>query len=89
MRGRRILEVGCGGGQCSIAFAKQGAIAAGLDLSDAQLDHARSAAAAEGVEAGDACGEEATARQTLDLLHLRRQRGACLCDDAGRAHPPA
>ena len=47
------------------------------------------AAAAEGVEAGDACGEEATARQTLDLLHLRRQRGACLCDDAGRAHPPA
>lgn len=47
------------------------------------------AAAAEGVEAGDACGEEATARQTLDLLHLRRQRGACLCDAAGRSHPPA
>lgn len=49
VRGRRILEVGCGGGQCSIAFAKQGALAAGLDLSDAQLDHARTLAAAEGV----------------------------------------
>lgn len=49
VRGRRILELGCGGGQCTIAFAKQGAIAAGLDLSDEQLDHARTLAAAEGV----------------------------------------
>ena len=51
VRGRRILEVGCGGGQCSIAFAKQGAIVAGLDLSDAQLDFARKLAASEGVSA--------------------------------------
>ncbi len=29
--GRRILELGCGGGQCSIAFARQGASAAGID----------------------------------------------------------
>ncbi len=50
VKGLRILEVGCGGGQCSIAFAKQGAIAAGLDLSDAQLEHARKLAAQEGVE---------------------------------------
>lgn len=49
VRGRRILEIGCGGGQCSIAFAKQGAIVAGLDLSDAQLDHARTLATAEEV----------------------------------------
>ncbi|MBE2240894.1 MAG: methyltransferase domain-containing protein [Caldilineaceae bacterium] len=47
--GRRILEVGCGGGQCSIAFARQGATAAGIDPSDAQLDHARQLAAQEGV----------------------------------------
>ena len=46
---RRILEVGCGGGQCAIAFARQGAIAAGIDLSDAQIDHARKLAATEGV----------------------------------------
>ena len=49
VRGLRILEVGCGGGQCAIAFAQQGATVAGLDLSDAQLDFARSLAADEGV----------------------------------------
>lgn len=49
VRGLHILEVGCGGGQCSVAFAKQGATAAGLDLSDAQLEHARALAAREGV----------------------------------------
>ncbi len=37
VRGKRILEIGCGGGQCSIAFARQGAIAVGIDLSDEQL----------------------------------------------------
>jgi ubiquinone/menaquinone biosynthesis C-methylase UbiE len=49
VQGKRILEVGCGGGQCSIAFAKQGALAAGLDLSDEQLAFARELAAREGV----------------------------------------
>jgi ubiquinone/menaquinone biosynthesis C-methylase UbiE len=48
--GLRILEVGCGGGQCAIAFALQGATVAGLDLSDAQLAFARTLAAAEGVD---------------------------------------
>ena len=41
VRGKRILEIGCGGGQCSIAFARQGAIAVGIDLSDEQLGFAR------------------------------------------------
>ncbi len=50
VRGLRILEVGCGGGQCSIAFARQGAISAGVDLSDAQLDFARKLALDHGVE---------------------------------------
>jgi len=49
VRGLRILEVGCGGGQCSIAFARQGAVAAGLDLSDEQLAFARQLAAQEDV----------------------------------------
>lgn len=49
VRGLRILEVGCGGGQCSIAFARQGAVAAGLDLSDEQLAYARRLAEQEGV----------------------------------------
>jgi SAM-dependent methyltransferase len=41
LRGKKVLELGCGGAQCSIAFAKQGAIAIGVDFSAAQLDHAR------------------------------------------------
>jgi SAM-dependent methyltransferase len=49
VRGLHILEVGCGGGQCSIAFAQQGATAAGLDLSDEQLAFARRLAEQEGV----------------------------------------
>jgi ubiquinone/menaquinone biosynthesis C-methylase UbiE len=49
VRGLRILEVGCGGGQCSVAFAKQGALVAGIDLSDEQLAFARRLAEREGV----------------------------------------
>ncbi len=51
VRGRHVLEVGCGGGQCSIAFAKRGAIATGIDLSDAQIEFARRLAVDNGVEA--------------------------------------
>lgn len=38
---KKILEIGCGGGQCSIAFAKQGAQCTALDFSSKQLSHAR------------------------------------------------
>ena len=48
--GKRVLEIGCGGGQCAIAFAKRGAIATGIDLSDAQIDFARRLAHQEGVD---------------------------------------
>ncbi len=47
--GKRILEVGCGGGQCAIAFAKQGATVAGQDLSEVQLAFARTLAKTEDV----------------------------------------
>lgn len=47
--GKRILELGCGGGQCSLAFAKQGAACIGTDLSDEQIAHARALAETEGV----------------------------------------
>lgn len=49
IRGKRILEIGCGGGQCSIAFAKQGAKCTGLDLSKEQLKHAEELAKKEKV----------------------------------------
>ncbi len=50
VRGLQILELGCGGGQCSIAFARQGALVVGIDLSDAQLDHAHALARQEEVD---------------------------------------
>jgi len=48
--GKRILEIGCRGGQNSIALARRGAIAAGTDPSDQQVAHARELAAREGVQ---------------------------------------
>jgi SAM-dependent methyltransferase len=39
--GRRVLEVGCGAAQCSRWLLTQGASCVGVDLSGAQLDHAR------------------------------------------------
>ena len=41
VRGRDILEFGCGAAQWSIALAKAGARPIGLDLSERQLEHAR------------------------------------------------
>lgn len=54
--GLHILEIGCGGGQCSIAFARQGAVVVGVDFSDAQLEHAWRLAAHEGVAVSFAQG---------------------------------
>ena len=41
LKGKRVLELGCGGAQCSIAFAKQGATAIGIDISGEQLAFAK------------------------------------------------
>ena len=50
LRGKRVLELGCGGAQCSIAFAKQGAHAIGVDASEEQLAFARRLCEREGVK---------------------------------------
>jgi ubiquinone/menaquinone biosynthesis C-methylase UbiE len=41
VKGKRVLELGCGGAQCSIAFARAGATAIGVDSSNEQLAFAR------------------------------------------------
>jgi SAM-dependent methyltransferase len=41
VRGKDVLEFGCGGGQWSAALARQGARPVGFDLSEQQLAHAR------------------------------------------------
>jgi len=51
VKGQHVLEIGCGGGQCSIAFARRGAMATGIDISDEQVAFARGLAAEHGVEA--------------------------------------
>jgi SAM-dependent methyltransferase len=47
LRGKRVLEVGCGGGQNCLALARRGAAVTGLDFSRAQVAHAEALAAQE------------------------------------------
>jgi len=42
---REVLELGCGGGQCSVALAERGANVTGIDISEEQLSFARELAA--------------------------------------------
>ena len=49
VKGKRILDLGCGTGQAAIALAKQGAHAIALDASQPQLDRARRLAQTEEV----------------------------------------
>ncbi len=39
--GKNVLEIGCGGAQCGIAMAKQGAKVTGVDISEEQLKFAK------------------------------------------------
>jgi SAM-dependent methyltransferase len=52
--GRDVLELGCGGGQWSVALEPLGARVVGLDISRAQLRHARGASATLPLIAADA-----------------------------------
>jgi SAM-dependent methyltransferase len=54
VRGRDMLELGCGGGQWSIALEAAGARSVGLDLSREQLRHARRGSASVPLLAADA-----------------------------------
>ncbi len=47
--GKRVLELGCGGGQNLVAMAKQGAHAIGLDFAPSQLTAVKRLAEREGV----------------------------------------
>lgn len=62
VRGKDILELGCGGGQNSIALAKRGANASGVDVSEAQIEFAKRLAQRERVRVTFHVG---------DMEHLR------------------
>lgn len=44
VKGKNVLEIGCGGAQCSIAFAQQGAIVTAVDFASSELECARNLA---------------------------------------------
>ncbi len=44
LKGKNVLEIGCGGAQCGIAMAKQGANVIGIDISEEQLKFAKNLA---------------------------------------------
>jgi len=50
VRGKKVLEVGCGAAQFGIELAKRGATVTGIDLSAEQLRHARANIKAAGVD---------------------------------------
>jgi 2-polyprenyl-3-methyl-5-hydroxy-6-metoxy-1,4-benzoquinol methylase len=50
VRGKKVLELGCGGGQNCIALARSGARPTGVDFSVSQLGYARLLARRNGVE---------------------------------------
>jgi len=50
VKGKKMLDLGCGGGQVSVFFAKQGAIVTGVDFSENQIDFAKKLAKKKGVE---------------------------------------
>ncbi len=50
VEGKDLVELGCGGGQNSVAFAKSGAHVIGVDVSERQLAHAKRIASKEGVD---------------------------------------
>jgi len=60
VRGKRVLEVGAGAAQCSRWLAAQGATAIGIDISAAQLRHART------------LDERAAVRSTLVMADAQR-----------------
>ena len=40
VKGKTVLELGCGGGQCAISLARKGAVCTGIDISKKQLEYA-------------------------------------------------
>jgi 2-polyprenyl-3-methyl-5-hydroxy-6-metoxy-1,4-benzoquinol methylase len=39
--GKRVLEIGCGGAQASIALARQGAVVTAVDIASSEIEFAR------------------------------------------------
>lgn len=73
VKGQRALELGCGAAQNSIWLALQGLDCVGVDVSEAQLEHAHKLAGEKGVEVKLVCGAIESFREVVkgefDLVH--------------------
>lgn len=49
LKGKLVMDLGCGGGQTSVAMARQGAQVVALDVSDSQVNHGKRLANEAGV----------------------------------------
>jgi SAM-dependent methyltransferase len=67
LRGRRVLDLGCGSGQNAVAMARQGAVAIGIDSSRVQISYARRLAEQSGLKVELRVGDMA------DLAFLRAE----------------
>ncbi|MDZ7829909.1 MAG: bifunctional 2-polyprenyl-6-hydroxyphenol methylase/3-demethylubiquinol 3-O-methyltransferase UbiG [Halofilum sp. (in: g-proteobacteria)] len=71
LAGKRVVDVGCGGGILSEAMARRGAEVVGIDLAGETLEAAREHAAAEGVAVEYRCiGTEALADAEPDAFDV-------------------
>lgn len=72
LEGKRVLELGCGGGPVSVAMAKQGAKVIAVDSSANQLGHARRLCEREGVSVelhnGDLADLAFVRADTIDVV---------------------
>ncbi len=69
-RGRRVLELGSGAGQCARWLRSQGALAYGLDLSERQLQHSRRIDEATGVPVASICATATTIPFADDVFDI-------------------
>jgi len=85
--GKRIIEIGCGGGQNSIALAKQGAKVVGIDPSTGQLDYARRLSRKEGLDIPfvEASAEDLSRFQNASFDLAVSSYSLGYADDLGRA----
>lgn len=96
MRGRTILDVGCGDGALTRLLAREGAQAIGIDINETQLARARAAEPVPGARYAEGRGEALPAADaSVDavvymnaLHHVPREHISAALQEAARALKP-